>query len=679
VEAGAFHLFWAADPSAQAGFLPIVCGAVVAVAVVYAPLLWRLSRISLLRRSLLTATQDEAAPASRQRDGVEAAFLDSPLADEWREFLRRWRDSRIAEPSEAGAPPPERSPARLAEVLEERPLVPPGALAQLLPVLPTAFAALGALGFFATLGLGTGHGSLDRALALALPSAAWGVLLAALAALATRALQGRFAFCGQELDHLVARVYPPLSSAELAARAAGRERDALDRLQVELSRSARDFAHNLDEGLRRIEKSTAAAASLVSEEQRGTLRAVIEELRLAVRRGVERQLGSLQEALERAVEHQDAVTDGLARNFERMAEHARTHDQLSQSLAQAAGAVEQASNSLAGTSDGFRPLLEHLEQTGRAFQETASQIDRTQAAATGAVASVTASLEGASAAIREERELVEAGVSELRGLVEGLSRGLGQELADALQRIDEQLSGAVGRMGNTLDDSNATFDRLSTPIRAAEEATREMHAALDRVRLDVGNVGQWLVQAVDPVRSTLTQIEDKTGSLARALVDFSLRIESLEKTVDALRGGVGQEGTHLRQMSAELATRLQQVAAALESPRRRGSPLAPGAATAPAPPAEAPSAPAPVRSPAPRTWTEHVPRRPVEPPPPKPGGGVDPPEASSPSGIHALLGRNAAASGEPEAAPGEPTEPEPEQEQEPGTYRRFFRRERDPD
>ncbi len=661
----AMQLFWSPDPAVQGLVSLVLAAAGLAVVAVYAPLLWRLARIAVLRGSLRTATRDPAEPVPKQRDGIHAAFQDSPLALEWEEFLRRWRGARTPHvpPDRDGL---ERSPARLSELFAERPILPHGARCSALTALPGFFAAAGVIGSLLAWGLTPAHAPATGQLSLVLPPLAWGLALWAVAGLGARLLEGRFAACALDLDGLVQRAFASVSPSELAAESAHAQHESFDRMKVEFAAASSDFARTLDDGLRRIEKSTAESASLVSEEQRGSLREVVEELRVTVRRGVERHLGSLHDALERAVEHQDAVSGGLAQHFERMVANAESNTRVAESLEQAAGAVQHAASAMTDTAAGFEPVLSHLSKTGTALEETASRIDRTQQSATGAVATVTRSLEGASEAIREQRELVETGVVELRQVVEALGQGLGTDLSRALGEVDQVLSAAVDRMRETIGDSNATLERLSGPIRSAEEVTREMHAALERVRTDVGNISQWLIQAVDPVRNTLSQLDDKTGSVARALIDFSLRVEGMEKTLDAMRGNVGQEGLHLRNASADLSTRLQQTTAALESLERstqatgtllaeaRGAPDAASTTSETSSAARALSSLPPVRA-------------------AMAGDGND----AAPSGISALLGRTPSSAGSsgprPVASPDEPAEEKPE----PGTYRRLFKRPRD--
>jgi ABC-type transporter Mla subunit MlaD len=557
------RLLWSGDSTVQLMVGLIGVMALAALVLVHLPMWVRLAQIAVLRGSLVTATSDPQSPLERRRDGIEAAFRDSPLAEQWERFLARWQAAADAGPSGDG----QRSAVRLIEVLRDHPLIPVGARRSLIPALPGLFLSLGLLGGAAALAMGPGT-TAPRQIAEALPPALWGLALWIACRLGGQLLEGRSAYYARCLDELVQRGYRALSQAELATRAARAQCDTVAQLRDELEKGSRELGRALDAGLRRIEQSTAEAASLVSEEQRGSLRGVVEELRTAVRRGVDTHLGSLHQALERAVEHQDSVTGSLADNLERMRETSESNDRVAAALERAATAVDQATTSISAGASDLEPLLTHLRDTGSALERTASQIRQTQEVAAVTVDTVRSSLENAAAAVREQREFVELGLGEIRSVVEHLSHGLGEELTRALGNVDEVLGQALGRLRTTIDESNQTVDRLAGPVRAAEGVTREMHQALERVRVDVGSISQWLIQAVEPIRSTLSHLDDQTASIARALTDFGPRTETVEKTMDALRGSIGEERSHLQTASAELGQRLEKAVEAIGSLER---------------------------------------------------------------------------------------------------------------
>jgi methyl-accepting chemotaxis protein len=563
--ASLWNLAWSDAPAVRAALVVLWVATVGGVAAIHGPLLQRLRDLRALRRALAGTYADTIENPKARRESMAAAFQTSTLSLEWDEFVRRWRETRNAlPPSVRTAEDEPRAAVRLREVLDERPLIPAGPRSALLSVWPGLLLGLGLLA--GVLGANAA-GQLSGALA----GLAWGVSLALAVEVGTRLLRGGLDLEAELIDRLAGSAYGALSPSELATRSALAQSSLLERLRDDMDRANRDLSETLDGGLRRIESSSARAASLVSEEQKGSLRNVVEELRTSVRRAVESHVGSLQDALERAVEHQDAVSGGIARNYERMLENAESSERVAGALENAAGAIDQATRSITETVDGLHPVLDQLKETGRALEQTAGRIDDTQQIATGAVETVRDSLERAAGAVGEQRELVEVGLGEIRQIVEHLSHGLGSQIADALQKVDEALARSVDRIRRTVDETNATVDRLGDPVRSAEAATRDMHAALDRVRVDVTNMSQWLVKAVEPVRNTLSRIDEKSGSVARALDDVSRRADRIEKGLHGLGDGIGEQGSALRAGAANLSLRLQRTVDALGALENRGN------------------------------------------------------------------------------------------------------------
>jgi ABC-type transporter Mla subunit MlaD len=555
--ASLWNLVWSDAPAVRGALVLLWTAALAGLAALHGPLVARLRDLRTLRSALTGIYADTVEDTRARRTAMGEAFRESTLAIEWDEFVRRWRETRDAlPPSNAAAEDEPRAAVRLREVLEERPLVPPGPRAALLAVWPSLVFGLGLL-------VGVLGAHVAGGFSGALAGLAWGVALSLVLEVSTRLVRGGFEEETELIDRLAGTAYGALSPSELATRSALAQNATLEQLRQDMSRASRELAQTLDGGLRRIETSSAQAASLVSEEQKGSLRNVVEELRSSVRRAVESHVGSLQDALERAVEHQDAVSGGIARNYERMLENAESSQRVAGALESAAGAIDQATRSISETVGGLHPVLEQLRDTGRALEQTAGRIDDTQQIASGTVATVRDSLERAAGAVGEQRELVETGLSEIRRIVDHLSQGLGSQLADALQTVDEALARSVDRIRRTVEETNATVDRLGDPVRSAEDATRDMHAALDRVRIDVANMSQWLVGAVEPVRNTLSRIDEKSGSVARALDDVVRRAERIEKGLHGLGDGIGEQGGALRAGAADLSLRLQRTVDAL--------------------------------------------------------------------------------------------------------------------
>ncbi|MGH0036840.1 MAG: hypothetical protein ACQGVK_17580 [Myxococcota bacterium] len=561
--ASMWNLVWSDWPALRAALVVLWLAAAGGVLAIHGSLVSRLLDLRGLRRTLSGIYADTVEDQDGRREAMGNAFQASSLALEWDEFVRRWRETRHAlPPSAPGAEDEPRSGVRLGEVLSERPLIPPGPRAALLAVWPSLVLGLGLVaGVIGAHAAGSASG--------ALAGLAWGVVLALAVEVGTRLIRGLLDQEAELIARLASSAYGALSPSELATRSALAQSATLEQLREDLGRANRELAETLDGGLRRIEGSSARAASLVSEEQKGSLRNVVEELRSSVRRAVESHVGSLQDALERAVEHQDSVSGGIARNYERMLENAESSERVAASLEGAAGAVDQATRSITETVEGLHPVLSQLRDTGRALEKTAGRIDHTQQLAAGTVETVRDSLDRAAGAVGEQRELVELGLSEIRQIVDHLSQGLGDQLSEALHNVDEALARSVDRLRRTVDETNATVDRLGDPVRSAEDATRDMHAALDRVRVDVTNMSQWLVKAVEPVRNTLSRIDEKSGGVARALDDVSRRADRIEKGLHGLGDGIGEQGSALRAGAADLSLRLQRTVDALSALDRR--------------------------------------------------------------------------------------------------------------
>lgn len=602
------------DPAALVALAILAATAVVAVAGVHLPLATRLVRVSALSRRVKGAFAGEERSAGARRYDVDAAFRHSPLAPQWEEFLRRWFEARTPGDDEG------RSPVRLRDVLEESPVLPAGPRRALLPALPGLLVAAGALGTFAGLArlapeLGgpadaEALAGLAPRLALPLWSALGGLGLGIAAAGVARWMEGSAAAGAGTLDRLVARAYAPISAGELTTRAAGAQREATDLLRSDLARV-------LDVGLERIESSTAAAASLVSEEQRGGLRKVVEVLADEVRRGVNEQMGALRAALERTARHQEEVAGGLAQAFDRMTHAVDTHRRLTEALEQAAGRIEAASRGLAATVDGFEPVAGELRVAGSAFERTTTGMATVGESAATTLAELRASLDAQARAAGEQRELLEASLGTLRDGMGQLSKRLADDVARGLSAVDRTVAGAAARFGESVERGEATLERLTTPLAATEALASELGRTLERVAAEVGGLGTRMGRAMQPIRSTLVSIEDRSGAIARTLADFRERAQDAQRTMEAMRGTLGDEARELRTAASELG---RQMRAAREAGTERPSPAAAGSPTG-----AAASAAAAARPPA-STRTDRAAAQTA-------GSGGAPPEAPRPAPV----------------------------------------------
>lgn len=562
-------ILWSSDPATQRSLWMLLGAIGLAVVSVYGPLGWRLAQLFLLERRLGEALGDAASGrGAGAHDAARDVLADSPLADAWSEFERRWSTAQLAET-------PDRAPIRLADVLDDRPLLAFGPRRSLLPILPGLFIALGVFGALLELipslaGLGAEAASAEARsawmatqVAVALRATAWGFVAAIGAGLGGRMIEGGFAARAVGLDALIEQAYGSISPGELAELTRQTQQRNLETLGKELTQFADELNERLDRGLQRIEQSTARSASLVSQEQRGALHTVVQELSLSVRQGVEHHLAELRGALQRAIEHQSSVTGGLAETFERMVENAQTQDRVARTLAESATAVEEAARTMRSTAGEMQPVLEHLGTTSEALADTAGRISDTQQVVSRTAEGVRSSLEFAASGVDDQRAFIERSLGEIRRALVGLGDGLGDSLQRSLREVDDALGSTVGQLRDTLAESNETIDRLAVPIRAAEGTTRETHVALDRVRNEVEALGQWMNQAVKPLRAGLGDVEHRADDIARAITEFTNHTRQIDKTMQALREEIHEESRRLQGTGGDLGRRLTQAADAV--------------------------------------------------------------------------------------------------------------------
>lgn len=602
------YILWSTDPAAQWAIGMVLVAAAICALTIFGPLLLRLGRLYLLERRLRDGRSAEDTSQGGAPDSLRELMLDSPLRETFEEFERRWTTSQLTEARN-------RAPIRLMDVFDDRPLLPFGPRRSLLPVLPGLFLGLGVFaaltGLISSLDGVSAEGTwVTDQLGLALRASAWGFLCAIGASLMGRLIDGGFVARSSALDALVEARFGSVSPGELAEITRQTQRENLDTLGRELSGFASELNERLDRGLQRIEQSTSRAASLVSQEQRGALHTVVQELSLSLRQGVENHLGELRGALQRAIEHQTSVTGGLAETFERMVENSHTQDRVARTLSEAAGSVEEAALMMSGSATEMQPILEHLGSTSTALADTATRINDTQQIVARTADGVRSALEHASSGVDDQRKFIEKSLSEIRRSLMGLGDGLGTSLQRSLREVDDVLGATVGQLRDTLAESNETIERLSGPIRAAEGSTRETHLALDRVRSEVEALGQWMTQASKPLRSGLGNVEARADDIAHALQEFTNHTRQIDATMEALRIEIHDESRRLQGAGSDLGRRLSLTSDALESSAGAALRSRPesgsGSGTrerswsaAPGDPTREPSLPSPARSAAP--------------------------------------------------------------------------------
>ena len=389
------QILWSSDPATQGAILFVLFTAVVCIAAVYVPLTLRAFRLFSLERKLRAiADETTGSTSGAVFDDFRRQLADSPIAQTFEEFERRWHTAQLGE--EMG-----RAPIRLIDLFDEKPLLPLGPRRSLLPILPGLFLTIGVFaalyGLIPTLSTGgdLGSGGLATQVGLALRTTAWGFLCAILSSLSSRVLQGSFEARSSGLDGIIESVFGSVSPGELAELTRQTQQSSLDTLGRELSGFANELNERLDRGLQRIEQSTARSANLVSQEQRGALHSIVGELSLSVRQGVEHHLSELRGALQRAVEHQNSVTGSLAETFQSMVENSKTQDRVARTLLDAARSVDEASRSMRSTSTEMQPVLQHLQGTSESLGQTADRIGDTQLVVARTAEGVRSSLETA--------------------------------------------------------------------------------------------------------------------------------------------------------------------------------------------------------------------------------------------------------------------------------------------
>lgn len=563
------QILWSVDPATQRAIWFVLSVSTVAAVTIYLPLVYRLIRLQLLERELRELA-DELSPSrpSALLDDFKALLVASPIQSFYEEFERRWTTAQLPEKAD-------RAPVRLIDILDERPLFPFGPRRSLLPVIPGLLLAAGAFaalsGLIPSLSEASRQGMTAEAnsawmaaqLGLALRAAAWGFITAIGATLAGRLIEGAYDARSHGLDDVVETAFSSISPGELAELTRFTQQSSLDTLGRELTGFAHELNERLDRGLQRIEQSSARAASLVSQEQRGALHTIVGELSLSVRQGVEHHLGELRGALQRAIEHQDSVSGGLAETFQNMVENSKAQDRVARTLDASATAVEEAARAMHGSTTEMHPVLEHLTTTSASLSQTADRIGDTQQIVARTAEGVRGALEHAATGVGDQRKFIELSLTEIRQAMAGLGDGLGESLQRSLHEVDTVLGKTVAVFKDTLEESNETIDRLSSPIRAAEGSTREIHLALDRVRSEIEVLGQWLNQASKPLRSGLADVDGRAEEITRAMHEFNNHARHIDKTMEALRHEIREESQRIQGAGGELGRRLQQASDAV--------------------------------------------------------------------------------------------------------------------
>lgn len=405
-------LFWPSDTTTQTAILLLLGLALVAVALVHLPLIVRLIRIGQLQRSVQACFEEESSnPIQRQE--VANAFAESPLAYHWSDFVRRWQNAIAADPlQDASLPELSRAPVRLADVLDEHPLIPAGTRRSLLPALPAIFLSTGLLGAFAGLvlalpaiGLSLDPPSFDPAtrshqigslmdhLGMSLRIGLWGLLLSLGAAISGRLIEGRSDVLAETLDSWVQLAYGSISAGELATRTAHEQRMSLERLHDEVSELGRQLAGR-PRPLIRSAAATPGIAPTSSVDSGAALRAVESlgerlprELSQRVERSLAEQLSALRGSLSQAIaqlgsrpaESGPAAGAALGDAVDRLVKSSESQNQASESLSQTSRSVSDAALELRAGLDDLAAVIAQMRETDSSLSLTSQRVDGLEA------------------------------------------------------------------------------------------------------------------------------------------------------------------------------------------------------------------------------------------------------------------------------------------------------------
>jgi chromosome segregation ATPase len=578
-------LFWADDLQTQIWIALILCVGAVGLVFLYLPLFRRVMGASRLSRRLskLARTGSTSLPAD-----FEATLGTSFLKDHWARFKKQWADSKTSRDENRAA-------VRWRDVFDDHPLLGTGSRRSMLAAIPGIFLALGILGTFVGLTLAIQGTDLSPAatsapsltvetpsepmsagepapplgdpqvkqiadlvdyMGLAFRTSLWGMVLSMLSALSIRWLEGRAEWLEETLSDLAESVYPSVSPGELAARNLRGQREAFDLLRDELTTLGTNLGGALERNLAEIRASASGAAHEATQQQREQMQRLVEEINEAMRAGVSAHLAELQSAIADTGSQQRELVRHLAASFEQFRGLIVSHEQLAGRLDAASGGVESASLQLSRTAADFAPAVDHLHAAGRSLETTAATIERTQQTAADAVNAVSQALVAAKENLEAQGALVERSLGEIRNSIEGLSRGLADDLVRALGHFDQLLGAAVGRMSGTIHESNETFERLSAPLDQLLQGSTQLH-------IDLGEIAATIAQ----LPAGLAPLAETTGELTVANRDVREMLERLHKQIEAtdgsvlqLRSTLGERSESLEQVARDLLDRMQRSA-----------------------------------------------------------------------------------------------------------------------
>lgn len=509
-------ILWSEDFNTQVSIGVVLGFAAFVILFIYVRLWLLLFRVISLRRKLNALVRD-STPEVGVQDRVKEALNSSPLRDHGNEFFARWNNSKGG--IEQG------SPVRFSSTFVDRPLLRTGFATAMLPSIPGIFLALGILGTFAGLTLAladTGNSSeeistqidtLVASLSLAFRTSLWGILLSVLFVFLSRHLDGSFEKEEETIDLKIHEVFPWVSNSELTANALKAQREGTHELKNALQDVAMSLENAITAGLEKIEKTSSAAANLVSQE-------LIEQLGQTLQEGVGAHVDALRSAIEETTRTQAEIGESLALAFEEIRKATSAQSETADKLNLAASVVGRTANQLATSAQDFAPVVRNLSNAGESLSSTSSAMARIQEQSTKAVVSVRESLEQAQQSLDQQRDLVEGALNEMRSSMESLSEGLSDDLTGALKQIDGILSGALGQLNGTILDSNETIGRMGPAVAEVLSMTKLLHSSFESMGGDFKEVGSGLTAGLVDFSGYVAELSNANKTLARKLEDI---------------------------------------------------------------------------------------------------------------------------------------------------------------
>ena len=377
-------LFVSPSSTADAFGLAVLLVGLGAILAVHGSLAHHLARISDLCRDLEDLYRSKTGGKAQSRlHGLEKLLAESQVSAAWSDLLRRRHQLEAKSPDDG-------APIRFAELLEDHPLLPNGIRRSLMDALPALLMAFGLAGSLAALagGLATLRpgAAVAPVVGLCLRAAFWGLLLATIAGVAAKLLEGTSRALTARLSKLVERSYRVVSHDEVSLRIAEAQLSGQERIAVLLLRLAKDLRDSFNIGMGRIESAASGAALTASDESRRALESVTEGLANQLQRRVEEQLSALRSSMQLTL---DATSSSRPADGNRQADPsaeaegtraAAALDRAAQAVEQAASAVAGSSNGAAGSADlgGVAGVLERaVEEIDQAHQEAG--VDRDSA------------------------------------------------------------------------------------------------------------------------------------------------------------------------------------------------------------------------------------------------------------------------------------------------------------